>query len=629
MTAQEKANRARKQLMARQASVVMAYARNTGQTSKATHRLFCAALDYAGGLQQFEVPYKQIGRRMLGPNKSESAWESAVSRDVATHTGERERSGYPGLRVVPGFRKEDRLGNVIESSVAQWDFEAMPYLAKMLEIARRLEKENRRLPYKRRLGREELFNEAFRLAEVPHEKPPDQVQTEQGTGEQTESDNEPDDEKIKAAIGRCVAYARSTKLKLIAAAASEQRQADTLALLHKELNRIWKLPPDELKRKLTQDEVAAMYAAATSAPPVEEYACTFVADDLSETPQSTIVFDGANPDFIGVKMPFFAKSGDTLAQAQAALTCLSSVGVETVNILLCDDAEHAKLTDERKHLRAEGLSADEIRRRGIDPQKAIKVTERVPIKHLRAALGEMMAGCVKRRWSFIVDPRSIGPRLIHVDECNKSVLDLLQDVSLYTIETSLDNGQAILILPDGLSESQCNEIEDRLFEVLKPLGCNKGSSGASRWPGSFNFKPKRQQSDGSFPQVKLLAFNPGRVVAPEELESLGLLAPRIEKEPPRPKAERTKFPTEWPVYDEALASRDRSGADYKFSCEAKRLGWTQAQVEIKLSELSDKAHERSRRRSDSYLSSTVKKAFNAPGNVPVRFGCQSTETGVI
>jgi hypothetical protein len=611
--------------MALRASVITSYCRNTGNSSKAAHRLFNAALDFAGGLQQFEATYEQFGRRMLGESKTEDAWKSAVSRDVATHNGERDATGYPGLKVIPGKRIVDKQGNVLESTIASWDFEALPFLVKMLEAAALLEKENRRLPYDRRLKREQLFDEAFRRADVPRTEidPPH----EDGEPDQEDENNKADEDGYNLAVRRSAAYARRARLKLCESGAPDRIQEAARQLFHDKIDQIFDLPPEQLKRKLKDWD----FDAAVPPPTVEEEGYTSVADEPQILTQpeehAGSENDTRNDGFAGGHEHFSENMGTNLEQAQAALLALSSVGVETVNVLFCDDAKYEKLKAERDRLRAEGLKPDEILRRGIDPQKAVQTDETaIPIERLRPLLEQKMARCEKRQWSFIIDPRSIGDRLIMADECDESARGLLKELALYTIETSDGNGQAVLILPESYStKSQCDEIEDRLFIALKPMGCNKGSSGASRWPGSFNFKPKRQRPDGSFPQVKLLAFNPGRIVTPEELENAGLLP---ERPKPRPveRASRSRLPVSWPDYDNSLALTDRSAADWKFARAAEKLGWTQTHVEAMLTEISDKAQERSRR-NGRYVTQTVSKAFDRPHTPRKPFAAR--ETGVI
>ncbi len=611
----------RTRMMAFRASILSAYFRNTGITSKAAHRLFNTALDYAGGLQQFDATFQQIGRRMLGADKSDSACVSAVSRDVRTHKGECEASGYPGLKVISGFRKEDKHGNV-EYEVAHWDFEALPYLVAMQEHATRLEKENRRLPYDRRMKREPLFDEAFRLAKVPRAEvaPDDPDPT-----DQTDEELEPDDDDFNMAYRRTIAYARSARLKLIKRDAPEEIHAATLQLFKEDLDRIFSLSPDQLKQKIKPHDFATNYA-----PPVEEEACTSLANETQEEASAQMASasenDSTNSGFVGENEQFSENMGTNLEQAQTALLALSSVGVETVNVLFCDDAKYEKLKAERDRLRVEGLKPNEILKRGIDPQDAVYTDETaIPIERLRPLLAEKMARCEKRRWSFIIDPRSIGDRLFMADESDEAVRELFKDLALYTIETSEGNGQCICVLPENLSAAQREDTKDRLFIALKSMGCNKGSSGASRWPGSFNFKPKRQRPDGSFPLVKLRSFNPGRIVTPDELQSLGLLP---ERPKPRPvhATTNTRIPTDWPEYDAALASTDRSQADWKFTCAAKSLGWTPAHVSAKLLEFSDKAQQRARR-SNRYVERTVEKAFNK--SVSSRQPLNTRETGVI
>lgn len=615
------------------ASVIMAYCRNTGNSSKAAHRLFNATLDFAGGLQEFDATYEQLGRRMLGAGRSDDAYKVAVSRDVATHMGEMAATGYPGVHVTPGKRVVSKQGSVIDVIIGHWNFEALPYLVKMQEIAACLEKENRRLPYERRLKREELFDEAFRRAEVPRE---DVAPAEDDSDPDQDENAKADEEGYNLAVRRSIAYMRRARLLLHEAGAPPEVQEYLRQELKEQADRVCDLPIDQLKRKMRD------WRDCVAVPPssVGEEGNTSVAQEVGEDgygePFKTEIgteFDThagnenvtGNSDFVGENEHFSAKVGTNLEQAKTALDALASVGVERLNVLFCDDAKHAELKAERARLKGEGVSAAELDKRGINPSEAIETDEYgITVERLKAVLADKIGKSESLRHSLIIDPRRLGKRFVQVDEGRTEAFERLRAVGLYAIETSDGNGQIMLVWPDGHTDRQYDEWTDRLFIQLKKMGCNKGSSGASRWPGSHNFKPSRRLEDGSFPQVKLVFSNPARIASPDELKRAGLL-PELPKRQVN-KTSRTRLPHAWPGYDSSLAITDRSAADWKFAREAEKMGWPQGHVESMLADVSDKAQEHSRR-NGRYVARTVDKAFDRQHAPRQTFA--SRETGVI
>src|SRR5262249_2327357 len=154
----------------------------------------------------------------------------------------------------------------------------------------------------------------------------------------------------------------------------------------------------------------------------------------------------------------------------------------------------------------------------------------------------------------------------------------------------------------GVPEGK-EQFKEFMRRVRKAVGGNdKSASHATRIAGTENFKPKYSPD---FPTVTIVETHPGRVMTPEQLETLGLLAPpepgpalsqkytqRIENSPGRPR--------QWPSYDMALAGAppahdgngpDRSKADFWFSYLALQRGWSAEDTEAKLREVSEKARE--------------------------------------
>jgi hypothetical protein len=124
---------------------------------------------------------------------------------------------------------------------------------------------------------------------------------------------------------------------------------------------------------------------------------------------------------------------------------------------------------------------------------------------------------------------------------------------------------------------------------------------ATRIAGTENFKLKYAPT---FPNVTIVETHPGRVMTPEQLEVLGLLAP------PEPVSEtaikftrraenRSGKDRHWPSYEKALAGApqghdgpDRSRTDFWFSYLALQRGWSAEETEAKLLEVSEKGEGR-------------------------------------
>jgi hypothetical protein len=154
--------------------------------------------------------------------------------------------------------------------------------------------------------------------------------------------------------------------------------------------------------------------------------------------------------------------------------------------------------------------------------------------------------------------------------------------------------------------------------VRKAVGGNdKSASHATRVAGTENFKLKYAPA---FPTVNILETHPGRILTPEQLESMGLLA-----RPEPVQATALKFTRrgenssgkdrQWPSYERALAGApqghdgpDRSRADFWWSYLALQRGWSAEETEAKLLEVSEKARERVRGGDAGYVHVTVTNA---------------------
>jgi hypothetical protein len=205
--------------------------------------------------------------------------------------------------------------------------------------------------------------------------------------------------------------------------------------------------------------------------------------------------------------------------------------------------------------------------------------------------------------SLVFDMKTNGAWLLQIDEASKEVLELLAPVSFAQIETSDANGQSWVALPTDTDEQTCREIKERLFRKLKPLGANCGASGGLRWVGTFNRKASRVREDGTSPVVKMVAYNYALTVTPEELEALGLLAPRLQ--PMKPKAtglhssNRAVPPSRFPDYQKSLSdvrpkdngTPDRSAADILYAATCLSWGFSKLETVDSILENSTKARE--------------------------------------
>ncbi len=289
---------------------------------------------------------------------------------------------------------------------------------------------------------------------------------------------------------------------------------------------------------------------------------------LPETPSEPLENDsGGNED-------------DPVACAMEGLDVVSSVGVERFTVLLKDDqANHVEV-----------------------------LAEAAPLKDVVKKYPAWFAKSEANQKSLILDMKAAGRRIIQVDEANAEVRRMLAPVAFLIVETSQGNGQAFLMLPDGLSEVEAKAVKDRLFYRLKPYGANKGASGGLRWIGTHNFKSYRKSADGSFPRVRLLAASFGRTTTPAELETLGLLAPPRPPQlnlqrPPKAKANRA------PSYERAAAhvkrkpngSQDRSGVDLLYAVTCLDWGFSEGETIDLINSHSTKA----RSRKDDYAADVV------------------------
>src|SRR5207302_1413027 len=126
-------------------------------------------------------------------------------------------------------------------------------------------------------------------------------------------------------------------------------------------------------------------------------------------------------------------------------------------------------------------------------------------------------------------------KMVQLDDLDVSRLVRLREMAFMTIQTNPGNYQAWV----AISSRSTNTAR----RLKREVGADLGASGATRLAGTQNLKEKYRPL---FPIVQIIETAPGRVVTPEQLQQVGLLAP----EAPHKWVERTgkTAPQRWPDY---------------------------------------------------------------------------------
>ncbi len=222
---------------------------------------------------------------------------------------------------------------------------------------------------------------------------------------------------------------------------------------------------------------------------------------------------------------------------------------------------------------------------------------------LRAVLPSLISRAASAGESFIVRP--VAQNLVQLDDLSSEALELIKPFAFLAIETSPANFQAWVSL--SVNGEERDLLRRRLIDGL---GADRGASGALRWAGSLNYKPKHRRADGSFPAVRLLWFQYVSDISAAQLEMAGLLAPA--QVVPVPACESVssvslKIPVRFPDYGRELSSvgGDRSKADMRWCLLALAWGWSRDAVENELRRVSEKARQH---RSKKYVTNTLDAA---------------------
>ena len=238
------------------------------------------------------------------------------------------------------------------------------------------------------------------------------------------------------------------------------------------------------------------------------------------------------------------------------------------------------------------------------------------VHQLRHLIRLMLPDATAHQHNVILRPRPpAGTELVQLDDLAEPEIDRLGPVSLVVLQTSPGNYQAWVAV-----EGPAPDLPRRLRQATR---ADAGASGATRIPGSRNFKAKYAPS---FPLVQLIVCRPGNLVPRATLEERKLLAP---PHPVQPAASGWgRFPAQprrWPSYPRCVQGApsvrggedrpDISKADFTWCMMAIDWGWSVTATAARLMEESSKAQENGER----YV---LRTAQNAAAVVAKRRGNQ-------
>jgi len=214
------------------------------------------------------------------------------------------------------------------------------------------------------------------------------------------------------------------------------------------------------------------------------------------------------------------------------------------------------------------------------------------LDRLRHTPGPMLRAATAQQHNVIVRPaKSQRVELVQLDDLAEPDLRRLGPVSLVVLRTSPGNGQSWVAVEDSTP--------DFARRLRQGTGADASASGATRIPGSRNFKAKYAPL---FPTIEILACHPGKAVQRAELESRELVAPREEVK--FAAAGASLIPAnqrKWPSYQRCVQHApsvqggenrpDISKADFVWCMTALDWGWSRAATATRLMEESRKAQE--------------------------------------
>jgi hypothetical protein len=208
---------------------------------------------------------------------------------------------------------------------------------------------------------------------------------------------------------------------------------------------------------------------------------------------------------------------------------------------------------------------------------------------------DLLKNSAIHRHNVIVRPNTAqGVEHIQLDDLAAGPLERVKDASFLCLQTSPGNFQAWVAVRDA-----CDP--DFARRLKKGTGADPNASGATRVSGSFNFKKKYAPH---YPFVELAHLAPRRIVSKDDLERLGLVAPKEEASWQQrvsrssPHRDQTKWPSYERCVERAPANHADTGPDISradFTWCLLALDWNKSrsieEVADRLVLLSDKAHE--------------------------------------
>ena len=230
------------------------------------------------------------------------------------------------------------------------------------------------------------------------------------------------------------------------------------------------------------------------------------------------------------------------------------------------------------------------------------------LTQLRNSLPMVLPGLTERHNSLVVRPHPGDAALVQLDDLDGAALKRLKDVAFLTLATSPGNHQAWVAVC-GVAPADARDLGRRL---RKGTGADLSASGATRVAGTVNYK---RRYEPEFPTVTVLSATPGRMVTPETLEQLGLLA-RQDVAQATPLRVSPSVDRSWPDYRRCVAgaplnhgksSPDISRADFFWCLMAAQRGWGAEDIAARLMELSSKARENG----EAYARLTAQNATSA------------------
>jgi hypothetical protein len=242
----------------------------------------------------------------------------------------------------------------------------------------------------------------------------------------------------------------------------------------------------------------------------------------------------------------------------------------------------------------------------------------LPFAELGRMLPAMLDDATAKKRNVIIRPHGPQVTLLQLDDLKAdkrpggpSPLARVGGVAFLVIETSPSNYQAWLALPGRIEK----EFASR---VRKGAEADIGASGATRIPGSLNFKPDHapeKTGRPNYPRVTITTSQPGRTVTAAELEEMGLVAPKENFTPLSPARFAADNLRQWPDYqynlDRAKPNKtgdglDLSGVDFVWCMTAATWGFDANDTAEMLLQVSE--HARHPTNGPRYAKKTADKA---------------------